>query len=78
MLLIWLGALLVVGGILYMAGHAIWRGRLSKSPSLPPAPPRGTLEPPARGVRFLGLGENWPGLALMVLGAILLLFGAAV
>src|SRR5258708_19842442 len=67
-----LGALLVLGGVLYMARAAIWRGPLSGADS--PRPVRDTLEPPRRGVRFLGLGTNWPGILLMAIGAILLAF----
>ena len=52
MFLIELGALLVLGGILYMARTAIWRGPLSGPDSSRPV--RDTLEPPRRGVRFLG------------------------
>ena len=32
-----------------------------------------TLEPRHRGVGFLGLGANWPGLLMMAVGALLLL-----
>ena len=74
MFLMVLGALLVLGGILYMARTAIWRGPLSGRDSARPV--RGTLEPPQRSVRFLGLGTNWPGLLLMAVGAILLVSGA--
>jgi hypothetical protein len=52
MLLMGLGALLVLGGLLYMARAAIWRGSLSGPDSSRPV--RDTLEPPRRGVRFLG------------------------
>ncbi|MGI6855816.1 hypothetical protein [Mesorhizobium sp. 1B3] len=76
MLIIWLGGALVIAGLLYLAGQAIWRGRMSEAPQARPAPSKGTLEPPQRGVRFLALGPNWPGLALMVAGALLLLVGA--
>ena len=48
MFLMGLGALLVFGGVLYMARATIWRGSLSR-------PARDTLEPPPRGVGFLGL-----------------------
>ena len=65
-----LGALLVLGGVLYMAGATIWRGSLSR-------PARDTLEPPRRGVGFLGLGTNWPGILLMAIGAVLLTLGAS-
>ena len=73
MLFIWLGALLVIGGIVYLAGQAIWRGRLSGEGRSSAG--TGTLEPPSRGVGFLGFESNWPGIAAIVLGAGLLLFG---
>jgi sulfite exporter TauE/SafE len=75
MFLIGLGALLVLCGILYMARAAIWRGPLSGPDSSRPV--RDTLEPPRRGVGFLGLGTNWPGIILMAVGAGLLLSGAS-
>src|ERR1700674_1294810 len=56
MMVIGLGALLVFGGVLYMVRAVIWRGSLSGSGS---GPVRSTLEPPRRGVGFLGLGPNW-------------------
>lgn len=74
MLAIVLGALLVVGGVLYMAAQPIWRGRLSERRT--PATPTGdTLEPEKPAAGF-GLAANWPGLALVALGALLLLAGA--
>jgi len=68
-----LGALLVLVGLVYMAWSAIRRGRMSD-----PAPKAGdgdkrTLEPQHRGLGFLGLKANWPGLVLLGLGALLLL-----
>jgi hypothetical protein len=75
MFLIGLGALLVLGGILYMARTAIWRGPLSGRDSSRPV--RETLEPPRRGLGFLGVGTNWPGILLMAIGAVLLLSGAS-
>lgn len=74
MFLMGLGALLVLGGILYMARAAIWRGPLSGRDSAQPV--RGTLEPPRRGLGFLGVGANWPGIVLMAIGAVLLVSGA--
>ena len=65
-----LGALLVLSGVLYMARATIWRGSLSR-------PARDTLEPPRRGVGFLGLEANWPGILLMDIGAVLLVSGAS-
>ena len=61
-------ALLVLGGVLYMARTAIWRGSLSGPDSSRPV--RDTLEPPRRGLGFLGLGTNWPGILLMAIGAV--------
>jgi hypothetical protein len=70
MFLMGLGALLVLGGILYMARTAIWRGPLSGRDSSQPA--RDTLEPSRRGLGFLGVGTNWPGIVLLAIGAVLL------
>jgi hypothetical protein len=69
MVLMGLGALLVLGGLLYMARATIWRGSLSR-------PAGDTLEPPRRGLGFLGVGANWPGILLMAIGAFLLVMGA--
>jgi hypothetical protein len=62
MFLMGLGALLVLGGLLYLARTAIWRGSLSGPDRSGPV--RGALEPPRRGLGFLGLGTNWPGFSL--------------
>jgi hypothetical protein len=70
MFLMGLGALLVLGGVLYMARTAIWRGPLSGRDSSRPA--RDTLEPSRRGLGFLGIGTNWPGIVLLAIGAVLL------
>jgi hypothetical protein len=75
MFLMGLGALLVLGGILYTARTAIWRGPLSGPHSSRPV--RDTLEPPRRGMGFLAFGTNWPGILLMAIGAILLMSGAS-
>ena len=74
-LLIWIGALLFVGGVLFTAAQAIWRGRLSDARQPHPGVARDSLEPPERGSGF-GLKTNWQGLALIGLGSILLLAGA--
>ena len=71
-----LGALLVIGGLLFMAGQTILHGRLSESRRRA----RGrdvTLEPRERGGGF-GLATTWPGLALMALGVGLLLAAAVI
>jgi hypothetical protein len=75
MFLMGLGALFAFGGVLYMARTAIWRGPLSGPACSRPV--RDTLEPPRRGMRFLGLGTNWPGILLMAIGAVLLVSGAS-
>jgi hypothetical protein len=70
MVLMGLGALLVFGGILYIVRATIWRGSLSR-------PAGDTLEPTRRGVGFLGIGANWPGILLMAIGAVPLVSGAS-
>ena len=77
MAVIWLGALLVLSGLLFMAAQALWRGRLSGRRFRSASVAANTLEPRKPSAGF-GLATNWPGLALVALGAILLLVGAAV
>jgi len=74
--LVWVGALLVVGGVVFMAAQPLLRGRLSGGKRLRSGWASDTLEPerPAGG---FGIKSNWPGLALVVLGAVLLLVEAA-
>jgi sulfite exporter TauE/SafE len=74
MVLMGLGALLILCGLLYMARATIWRGALSGRDSSRRV--RDTLEPSRRGLGFLGLGANWPGVLLMGLGAVLMATGA--
>jgi drug/metabolite transporter (DMT)-like permease len=75
MLVISLGALLILGGVLFMADQTILGGRLSGRLKRSSAP-LGTLEPRERGGGF-GLATQWPGFAMIALGALLLLAGAA-
>lgn len=75
MFLLGLGALLIFGGLLYMVRATIWRGPLSGRDSSRPA--RGTLEPPRRGLGFLGIASNWPGIVLIAAGAVLMASGAS-
>jgi len=72
---IWIGALLFLSGILFMAAQPELRGRLSGG-RLHSAEPSDTLEPrnPSRG---FGMKANWPGFVLVALGTVLML-GAAV
>lgn len=69
----WLGALLIICGFVVLAGSTINRGRLSDSHTDPLA--GRTLEPSHRGLRFLGLAQNWPGILLILIGAIILVAG---
>ena len=78
MTLVFAGAALVIIGMVFMAAQPLWRGRLSREPEPPPLDANrasDSLEPrrPARG---FGLKSNWPGLAMVGLGFILLLVGA--
>ena len=59
-----------------MAGRAIWQGRLSGASRRRTTVESTTLEPKTRGTAF-DLKSNWIGLALLALGAILLIAGAA-
>ena len=75
-LLIWLGALLVIAGVVQTALQPMLRGRLSGNRNTATGGGRATLEPaqPARG---FGLRSNWPGLAMIGAGAAVLLLAAA-
>ncbi|MBB3147974.1 hypothetical protein FHS21_004415 [Phyllobacterium trifolii] len=69
------GALFVVCGLLYMAGIAVYRGQMSE-PHSSNGESAG-LEPRHRGLRFLGLKANWPGLVVAAVGAVMLLLPSA-
>lgn len=72
MTFILLGALLVLAGLVFMAYQPLRRHRLSGGKQLPLGKPANTLEPinPAEGFGFKAV---WPGLALVAVGAVLLL-----
>ncbi|BCG95463.1 hypothetical protein [Mesorhizobium sp. 131-2-1] len=85
MAVILIGAVLVVAGVVYMAGAALGRGRLSEPAPLGTpadrsaarlATPGPTLEPRRRGMGFLGLSPNWPGLLMIGVGLVMLLSAA--
>ena len=76
MTVILIGALLVICGVVYMAGKVIWKGRLSGASRQRTMVESTTLEPQTRGTAF-DLKSNWIGLALVALGAVLLFAGAA-
>jgi hypothetical protein len=75
-LLIWLGALLVVAGVVQTALQPMLRGRLSGRRGTSVGEGRVTLEP-TEPVRGFSLRANWPGLAMIGVGAALLLLSAA-
>jgi hypothetical protein len=74
MLSVWLGAILILIGLLFVIAQPIWRARLSAARRTGPAPSSATLEPrqPAAG---FDPKHSWLGIALLVLGGILLLVG---
>jgi len=72
---VWIGALLFICGLLFMARSTIFRGDMSQAHSSAYDPAGLTLEPNRRGLRFLGVKANWPGVALIVVGALMLLLG---
>jgi hypothetical protein len=72
---IWLGAILIIAGVVVTAAPPIWLGRLSRLRRVDSGQASNTLEPnrPAKG---LGLHASWPGLAMIGVGAVLMLLGA--
>ena len=74
MLLIWIGALLIIGGIVLAAGKVLWKGRLSDPHRVGSGT---TLEPQGRA-QALHPKHHWPSIALVALGLILLLAETAV
>ncbi|WP_246713367.1 hypothetical protein [Rhizobium sp. BK619] len=67
-----IGAALIIGGLLLLFSSA-----LGRRPSDPHQKPQGgsTLEPRRQGLRFLGISKNWPALAVIAVGALLLVVG---
>ena len=76
MMLVGIGALLVIAGVVMTAISTLRRGRLSEPRPIAPDSPRDTLEPSGAGRRLSAKGDL-PGLALMGLGAVLLLVASA-
>lgn len=75
MSLVWIGALLLVAGVVYMAIQPLRRAPLSGG-QIRPGKTRGTLEPRRPGSGF-DIRSNLPGLALVAAGAVLLLAAGA-
>jgi hypothetical protein len=67
MMLVWIGALLVIIGVVLTATRTLQRGRLSD-----PEAVRDTLEPKGSG-RRLSVKADLPGIALIAIGSLLLL-----
>ena len=76
MSVVFIGALLDIGGVLSMAYKAIWQGRLSGASRRNSIVKSTTLEPQGRSAAF-DPKANWLGLALIAFGTILLLVGIA-
>jgi hypothetical protein len=68
-----IGALLFFVGLIYTVRIALNRGRMSDPHANPNDTGEPTLEPRQGGFRFLGVKDNWPGLLMMVIGALMLL-----
>ena len=77
MFLVWVGALLIVGGVVLGATQAIRKGRLSDAHRVGSTGAGVTLEPRGR-VRGLSPRAHWPAVALVALGIILMLAAAVV
>ena len=77
MVLIWIGAFLIIAGIVLAAGQVLWRGRLSDPHRMGSADSSATLEPQGR-VRPFHPKHHWPTIALVALGVVLMLAEAAV
>ncbi|MHC1550709.1 hypothetical protein [Phyllobacterium sp. K27] len=70
-----LGALLLIGGVLFAVWTALSRRKLSQPPHQSARNENeASLEPPRQGLRFLGLTRNLPAIVLVVTGAALLLY----
>jgi uncharacterized membrane protein len=77
MVLVWIGAVLIIAGIVLAAGQVLWKGRLSDAHRTGPAEAGATLEPQGR-VRAFHPKHHWPSIILVALGIILMLAEAAV
>ncbi|WP_262027934.1 hypothetical protein [Microvirga sp. Mcv34] len=77
MVLIWIGALLIVAGIVLAAGQVLWKGRLSDPHGTGSTGNNVTLEPRERA-RALHPRHHWPSIILVALGIVVLLAETAV
>ncbi|MXQ14290.1 hypothetical protein [Microvirga makkahensis] len=72
LVLIWIGALLIIGGVLYGAGQVLWRGRLSDARLSRSTGRKTTLEP-QQSPRSFSFRTHWPAFVLILVGGILIL-----
>jgi hypothetical protein len=75
MLVLFFGSLAVLAGVIYLGVAAVWNGPLSRTRRSAAA--ADTLEPRRDGSTVFDLSQNWPGLALALVGGLLMLAGAA-
>ncbi|WP_243369588.1 hypothetical protein [Microvirga solisilvae] len=71
-LLIWIGALLIICGVIYGAALAIWGGRLSDARLDRSSHTDASLEP-RQSTRAFSPRTHWPAFALILVGSILIL-----
>lgn len=71
-LLIWIGALLIIGGVIYGAAQAIWGGRLSEARLGRASRERVSLEP-QQSPKAFSLKTHWPAFVMILVGGILIL-----
>ena len=71
-LLIWVGALLILCGVVYGAAQALWRGRLSDARRGGATRGGASLEP-QQSTRSFSLKTHWPAFALILIGGVLIL-----
>lgn len=70
------GMILIIAGLLYLVWIALSRRELSAPPDRAANLNSRSLEPSGQGLRFLGLKQNWAALALIAVGAAILIFSA--
>lgn len=75
-LLTWIGALLIIGGVVYGAALTLQKGRLSDARRAGTTRDVTSLEP-RQGIKPLSLRTHWPAFALIILGSLLILTRAA-
>ncbi len=75
MVLIVIGVLLIIGGVVLSTVKTLRDGRLSQAEEPVTHEQRDTLEPKGRGDR-LSLKDDLPGIAMYVIGGVLILAGA--